>query len=127
MLVSNITGEQYVLLLMLVIGSSFAHRDDVWMWSSNPLILKFGQIWEIFASFPGCFVQFFYFIKYVAECDPDGVWMLSRNFVPVQGIKGCPALGLFTKSTELSSFTLSYCVILYRCSEVRANPQSVVV
>jgi len=53
---------------MLVIGSSFARRDDVWMWSSNPLILKFGQIRCISASHHGRFahgevIQFFFILS----------------------------------------------------------------
>jgi len=37
--------------------------------------------------------------------------MLRRNFVHVQWIKRCTVIGLVTKSTDLSSFTVSYCVI----------------
>jgi len=50
--------------------------------------------------------------------------MLSRKFVDVQRIKRCPAVGLVTKSTDLSSLTVRYCVILYRGSEVSDKPQS---
>jgi len=53
--------------------------------------------------------------------------MLSRNFVHVQGIKRCRAVGLVTKSTDLSWFTVSYCVIFYRGIEVRDKPLSAVV
>ena len=53
--------------------------------------------------------------------------MLSRKFVLLQVIKRCPALGLVTKSTDLSSFTLCFCVILYRGSEIRDKPKLAVV
>ena len=99
----------------------------------TPLILKLGQIREISASTPGRFTlgevipfSYFYWIRrWMWPREGSECW--AEIFLHVQGIKRCPPPKLVTKLTELSPFTVSYCVILHRGSEVRDKSQSVVV
>ena len=99
----------------------------------TPLILKLGQIREISSSTPGRFTlgevipfSYFYWIRrWMWPREGSECW--AEIFLHVQGIKRCPPPKLVTKLTELSPFTVSYCVILHRGSEVRDKSQSVVV
>jgi hypothetical protein len=105
---------------MLVTGSSFARHDDVWVWRSNsthspawPDPGDFGFIARSLYKWED--LPFFYFYL---MCPRRGLDAHQNFFLYMKEIERCPAPRLVTTSTELSQFTVSYCVILYRCREV---------